>query len=333
MIAFSRIVYVPTKMAITDLPAHLFDHIFSNIEETQTREVTRWCLSVCNKELYLTLPVALNTSFLYAHQVQAAELSQDCACMLLGMNRIVTQIAAWSEKAARHGWEGFLFAMYDKGDRYRSASRSIFVLEILMEKRRLDIISVLFPSGFDDDLLRRDTFEKAVRYGFMDLVVWIHDVHPRETFSWAINIAAEFGHLDIVKYLYENKLCEEKSWALDFAAMNGHYDTVVYLHENDIGYATHQAMDTAARFGHYKVLKYLHHHRKEGCTIEAMDQAAICGHEGIVRFLNENRTEGYTVTALQGAEANGYPAIADYLRHHGKHCIGDDAYNEDTYAF
>lgn len=299
-------------MAIDQLPHHLFDRIFSFINDTPTRDVTKWCLSTCNKELYLTLPVSLNTCFF---DVQAAELGENCACMLLELNRIQHGIFAWSEKAAEHGWVRFLRMMYDKGDMFRRATQSIFVLQRLIRTRRIDIITLLHPDGIHGRSLWF-AFDKAVQYGYLEMVTWLHGFHPTLNFMWFMETAAEFGQLDIVKYMHQCKLYSTHSRAIDRAAMNGHYEVLVYLHEHDIGSATPAAIDKAARHGHLNIVMYLSKNREEGCTKDAMDQAAISGHMDVVKFLNENRTEGFTSIALEDAEKKGHHEIAAYLRQH-----------------
>eukprot|EP00983_Pelagomonas_calceolata_P041884 1138245-Pelagomonas_calceolata.AAC.7 len=330
-------------MVIDQLPYHLFDHIFSFIDDTPTRDVTKWCLSTCNKELYLTLPVSLNTCFF---DVQAAELSENCACMLLELNRIQHGIVAWSEKAAEHGWVQFLRTMYDKGDMFRRATQSIFVLQRLIRTRRMDIITMLHPDGIHGRPVWY-AFEYSVQYGYLEMVKWLHDSHPTLNFMWFMETAAEFGHLDIVKYMHQYKLYSIYSRAIDCAAMYGHYEVLVYLHEHDIGRATPTAIDKAARNGYLNIVMYLsknrkegctkdamddaasrgfldivhflHENREEGCTVDAMNQAAVSGHMDVVKFLNERRTEGFTSIALEDAEKKGLPEIAAYLRQHGKY--------------
>jgi len=298
-----------------EVPHHVFGHIFSFIDDEQTRHATSWSLSVCNKEMYLTLPVCLNTNFLYAHQVRSAQLTEDCACMLLEMNRIPLQIYAWSEKAAEQGWSRFLYAMYEKGGRFRNATQSIFVIEKLIQKRRLDIIKALHPQCMNT-MSFWDAFDTAIQYGYMEMVEWLHSIHSHTRSIAFIETAARFGQLDMVKFLHKHDLWSNSAWAMDKAAMHGHYHVLVYLHEHKIGTATPSAMDKAAAAGFLDIVQFLHENRTEGCTRYAIDDAAKRGHEHIVRFLNENRKEGFTRVAFEAAAV--YPEIAAYLRQYGK---------------
>ncbi len=245
------------------LPHHVLNYICSKIEHEPTRDTTRWCVSMCNKELFLTLCTCLNpVSFLNKHQVQNAQLSEDCVCMLLDMNCLRYQLNAWSEKAAHEGWTRFLRAMINKGGSHEKAVKSIFVFAILVKKRRLDIIMEIHP------------------------LCW-HDNNDEMVFEHCFHVAFEQGYTELVRWMYSHHPGAKCDRCLDFAVSSGDLEWVKYVHENHIYKNTHGCVELATMSGHYDILRYILDHNMDKPNFTAMESALIDGRRDLVNLLLE----------------------------------------------
>ncbi|EQC27411.1 hypothetical protein SDRG_14737 [Saprolegnia diclina VS20] len=110
-----------------------------------------------------------------------------------------------------------------------------------------------------------------------------------------MNLTASYGYLDVLVFLHEHRKNGCTTDAMDLAAANGHVAIVAFLHHHRDEGCTTRAMDVAAANGHLDVVRFLHLFRHEGCTTQAMDLAAANGHLEVVTFLHAHRTEGPTM--------------------------------------
>jgi hypothetical protein len=205
------------------------------------------------------------------------------------------------------------------------------------------------PESKDNEELNMDDVPaRAVEYGRLDVLEWLHGLaHPprwRGTLlhvainrsQWSVaqwllkhhpeacvdelpfcvtKVAAQ-GQLDLLKNLIAFRPDVLPPVAMDQAARNGHIQVVMYLHEHTNATCTTAAMDGAAVYGQLNVVKYLHENRTEGCTAKALNNAAISGNLELVQFLHEQRSEGCTSNAMDNAAYYGHLDVVRFLHEH-----------------
>lgn len=135
-----------------------------------------------------------------------------------------------------------------------------------------------------------------------------------------MDLAAEYGFLDILMYLHDVSSAGCTYAAMDYAAGLGRLDIVRFLHENRTEGCSQHAIKVAAASGHVPVVRYLLRERLVNCTKEAVDLSASNGHLGVIyQFATRAPTfidQTTVIAAATSGHAEVVMATLDVLRTH-----------------
>lgn len=138
-----------------------------------------------------------------------------------------------------------------------------------------------------------DSMNIAVEHGYLEIVVFLHEIVKAKCTNETMDLAAANGHLDIVRYLYENIKGVDISSAICKAAYNGHLPIVEYLYVDDFGEC---ASIAAVEKGHIEIIKFIHAQQPEFCFIYTINKAFKTNRPEIVDFLTSNPLNSCTYT-------------------------------------
>ncbi|EGG22215.1 hypothetical protein DFA_04333 [Cavenderia fasciculata] len=139
-----------------------------------------------------------------------------------------------------------------------------------------------------------ETVGAALRHDKLDIYQYLYDRFSADSSIWTkdiMNYAARYGYIDILMHLHEHKCKGATTRAMDWASQNGRIEVVKFLHEHRSEGATTDAMDMASQNGHIEMVKFLHDNRTEGCTKRALKYACRNGHVEVAKFLINTRNE------------------------------------------
>ena len=153
------------------------------------------------------------------------------------------------------------------------------------------------------------------QFGHLSLIKMDIGLNIHFTFM-AMNFASKYGYLNIVKWLHHNTNRGCTEYAMDYASRNGHLDVVIWLHQNRKEGCSKNAMNWASMHGHLNIIKWLHNNRNEGCNVWAMDLAVCYNHLHVVKWLHNNRNEGCSkrTIAIANASRRGFTNIVSFLK-------------------
>ncbi|EFA79829.1 hypothetical protein PPL_06648 [Heterostelium album PN500] len=164
----------------------------------------------------------------------------------------------------------------------------------------------------------RSILEKAVQYGHLPIVEFIHNnVKDASVFDRILDKSVGTSQLsmrDIAALMRNSDNRKPKPHLMDLAAQHGQLEILKFLHINRTEGCSTDAFGLAASNGHLECVKFLYHHRKESTTAtRAIDGAVSNGHLNLVVFLQNNMPEDISKNSLEVSLAGNHIEVIKYL--------------------
>lgn len=138
----------------------------------------------------------------------------------------------------------------------------------------------------------------AALAGALDIIEFLHDLHPEFCTSAILRQAATSGQISVAQWFHEQHPDMCRLPAMDIAAQHGQLKMLQFLHDSNIGTCTANAMHSAAINRRLDIVEFLHLHRPEGCHPYTLALAIELRDTVMASFLYHNRAECAELKAI-----------------------------------